>query len=613
MKLQKRITALLLCAASPFVHAEGDNTPLDLNIVTGTRSEQPLSQSLSSVTVLTQEDIQNSQAQDVPTILRDVAGVEIAQNGGMGTPASMFMRGANSNQVLVLVDGVRMNSATAGGAAIQDIMLDQIERIEVVRGNVSSLYGPDAVGGVVQIFTKQGHGVPHMNYSAGVGSLGTFKTGLGYGGMSGDTDFNVQVSRNGTSGLPDTNPAIAPTQVNPSNDGYDNTSLSLNVRHAVNADHTLMASAFDSQSFNAYNSAYRPDGSNGLSSDTNFSTEHLSKFSLASEDKLSSTWDSHLQLAESVDDNQNYLNGATYSGSYLQTTQDQLSWQNTLRLSTGKLLLGTEYLGQRADTNAYGQIQRTVNSAFAGYTGIFGAHEVQFNLRDDHNSEYGSPLTGLVGYGYTLSSAWRVAGSLSTAFRAPTFNDLYYSPGNNPALLPEHSKNIEAGVHYLAGGQKLDVVYFDNHIRDLIQFSGNNSVNVGLARINGVETEYTGQFGSTEVKGSMTAQDPRNANTQALLLRRSIFHSSAGVTQQMGIWRVGGEWVHSGIREDLDQISYGLVNLPAYDDLNFTASRALDRDWKFSVRLSNLLNQNDATVSGYNPLGRTIFATISYR
>ena len=345
------LIAAFFCALSPLAHAATDIN-LDEIVVTATRFEQPLKQTLSSTSVITQEDIKNSQATDVATILRSVAGVEISQSGGTGKSTYLYLRGSSQSQVLVLLDGVRINSATSGTTSIEHLMLDQIERIEVVRGNVSSLYGSEAIGGVVQIFTKHGHGAPVFNASAGIGSHGTQRMAAGFGGSVDNTDLNLQVSRFMTEGVSALNPALVPT-TNPDNNGYDNTSVSANVRHAFNADHSLAASVFNSQGYNQF------DGYN-LPTDSYSSDVRVSKFSLTSDDRLNESWQSKIQLAQGVDSQQNFKNSLPATpGSLYKTTNQQLTWQNTLQLAAGKqLLAGVEYLRQQVSSDLQPEIGR---------------------------------------------------------------------------------------------------------------------------------------------------------------------------------------------------------------------------------------------------------------
>lgn len=607
---KNRILAAVLCAVTPLACAES-NVALDEVVVTAARIPQPLSKSLASTTVITRADIQASQAADVPSMLRGVAGVELSQNGGMGKAASLFLRGSNSTQVLVLLDGVRINSATTGTTSIQDLMQDQIERIEIVRGNVSSLYGSEAIGGVVQIFTKRGHGAPHFSFSGGAGSLGTQRASAGFGGSTGDTDFNLQVSSYKTNGVSAMNPKLMP-KANPGADGYRNTTLSANVRHAFNADHSVSASAYSSQGDNQYDSAF------GKPTDVNTNRDVVSKFSLASDNQFTELWNSNLQIAEGSDSNQNWTNGvASPFGSRFKTTNQQLAWQNTLQLNDdNRLLVGVERLNQRVSSDVmggYAKTARSTDSLFGGYAGTFGAHQFQINARQDRSSQYGSVNTGLVGYGLALGEAWRATASYSTAFRAPSFNELYYPGFGDATLRPEHSRNGELGLHYAFANQQLDAVYFDNRTRDLIVYKALPApkffgpVNVNQARTDGVELSYSGKFDDTDLRATITSQNPRDVTNGKLLDRRARIHGSLNLSRSFGDWRIGGEWLSSGSRQD------GVKTLGRYDVLNLSAAYHFNKKLVLSLRADNLTNQNDATVYGYNPLGRTVFVGLTYQ
>lgn len=629
-KLRLLLLAVTLCAAISSAHAQtesapasevdtapqGDNelaVPMKIFIVTGTRIGQPLKQTLSHATVINQQEIQDSQAVDVPSLLKNLAGVEFYQSGGIGKQASLFMRGTNSSHVLILLDGVRINSATAGTTAIDQLMLDQIERIEVVRGNVSSVYGSEAVGGVIQIFTKRGRGEPALSASVGAGSLKSRRIAAGYGGQINDTQFNVQASRYRTAGVSAINSQLAPN-ANPDKDGYDNTSLSANVRHALNGDHSLSGSLFKSRGEVEYDDT---NAFGGAISDTHTSIPTLSKFSVASENRLSDVWQSKLQLAQGKDNSKNFLN--TVESTSFKTTNRQITWQNTLAVHTdGNVLLGLERLKQQvASDTVFTQTNRQINSLFAGYTGKFGAHQVQTNVRQDRYSDFGKANTGLLGYSYAITDTLRATASASTAFKAPTFNDLYYPLSfgfsGNPNLKPERSKNREVGLRYANDQQYFNVVYFDNHIRDLIATSPDFStvINVNTARINGVELSYAGQFANTGIKAAHTRQNPRDELTNLPLLRRAKSFANLSIAQQMQSWRVIGEAQHSGPRVDSDIMTFSRITLPSYTLLNLLADYKINQRLNLSMRVDNLLNKDYMLAHGYNTLGRTVFIGLS--
>ena len=239
---QKLLMTAILCAASPLTHAQVIDS-IDAIVVTATRMPQPLNKTIADTTVLNEQEIRHSGAPDVPTLLRSLAGVEVVQSGSLGAQSSTFMRGANSNQVLVLLDGVRINSATTGATALEHIMLDNIERIEVVRGNVSSLYGSEAIVGVIQLFTKHGNGAPTFNASAGLGNYGTQRLAAGFSGAAESTSFSLNAGRVRTDGVSAMNPTLA-SNANPNNNGYDNNTFCAQIKHAFNTDHALSATWF---------------------------------------------------------------------------------------------------------------------------------------------------------------------------------------------------------------------------------------------------------------------------------------------------------------------------------------------------------------------------------
>jgi vitamin B12 transporter len=619
---KKQILGALFCAFSPFSYAVSD-VSLDEIVVTATRIEQPLKQTLSSTTVITQEDIKNSQATDVPTILRSVAGVEVSQSGGYGKTSNLFLRGSNSNQVLVLLDGVRIGSATSGTTSIEHLMLAQIERIEVVRGNVSSLYGSEAIGGVVQIFTKRGQGKPAIHASIGVGSHGTRSMAAGYNGTVEDTSFSLQISRLLSEGYSTINPVIA-TSANPDNDGYNNTSISANIKHTFTAEHSFTASVFNSQGHSQFDSSYETQ------STIHDSDVQVSKLSLTSDNRINEYWQSKLLLAQGVDSAQSFTDSLPATpGSLYKTTSKQLNWQNALFLDQGKqFLFGAEYLDQLVNTDLqpkYERDERKVKSLFSGYTGTYGKHQIQLNARHDSYSDFGVANTGLLGYGYNFNDVWRVATTTSTAFKAPTFNDLFYpfvdygfpySYQGNPNLQPERSKNNEAGIHYTADNQRVDVVYFDNRIRDLITFNNLpalSTINLNEARIDGVEASYSDRYNDTDLKIAITSQNPRDANTGARLLRRAKSFSNISIIQSVGDWKIGGEWQYSGAREDTDINTFSRITLDSYNLLNLTARYKLSKQLELSLRADNVFNQSYILAHGYNTLGRSLFASLHYQ
>ncbi|MEK7811478.1 MAG: TonB-dependent receptor plug domain-containing protein, partial [Pseudomonadota bacterium] len=384
---QKFYFAALL-AVIPLAQAATDS--LDEVVVTATRSEQRINQTLQSTSVISQSDIAASGATDVPSLLRNLAGVEVAQTGGIGSQSSLYLRGSNSTHILVLVDGVRISSATTGATAIDQFMLDQVDRIEVVRGNVSSLYGSEAIGGVVQIFTKRGKGAPAAIVSTGFGTHATRRASAAFGGEVEGASFHVGVSKLATDGVSAINATLAPS-ANPDVDGYDNTSVSARGGYVFNSAHRLDVSVLHSLG------KVQTDNAFGLPTDRDESDTTLSKWSLASSNRLLDNWESRVTLAQGTDDLVSRSNGLKTSA--YKTVSQQLAWQNTLNIGDqGVLLLAAERLQQNVSaTTAFSADTRSTNSLLAGYTADYGVHQVQVNVRQDKYSDFGSANTGLLG------------------------------------------------------------------------------------------------------------------------------------------------------------------------------------------------------------------------
>lgn len=604
------LLAAILCAASSFSQAETNNQ-LDEIVVTATRLPQSLGKLIADASVITEQEIRHSGAPDVITLLRSATGIEVAQSGGLGAQSSTFMRGANSNQTLVLIDGVRVGSATSGATALEHIMLDNIERIEIVRGNVSSLYGSEAIGGVIQLFTKKGSGKPTLTARAGAGSHGTQKITAGFSGEVENTAFSMTAGRVRTEGISAINPLLIPS-TNPNNNGYDNNTFNAQIKHALNADHAISAIWFSTRGNVSFDTSGSPD--------LNATQQKIDKLSLTSENQINPMWHSQIRLAQGIDDSQTETNGA-FAYRY-KTQSNQLVWQNTLQFAANQRLnLSAENLGQSVSSSTvYSQSTRNVNSLLAGYSGDYGAQQLQLNLRQDHYSDFGTANTGLLGYGYAINHAWRATASVSNAFKAPTFNDLFAPAlwGSNPALKPERSQNQEIGLRYASAIHRFDLVHFDNRITDLIASDAAWKMgNINAAQITGQTLSYTGDFGNKHLNASLTLQNPRDTHTGQTLPRRARELASLSASHDLGRLDMGVELRYSSERQDAyyDPATWSSVpvTLPRYHLLNFTTRYVIDQHLFATARLDNVFNRDYAEVYGYNTPGRTLFVSLTYQ
>jgi len=571
----------------------------DAVVVKATRFPQPRSQTLQPVTVITFEDIAAGGQQTLGEVLQTLGGVEVASNGGFGQPTSVFIRGANSGHTLVLVDGMRINSATTGATALENIPLNQIERIEVVPGLLSSLYGSDAIGGVVQIFTKSGSGASTTNASAGVGTYYTRAVSGGLNRTYGDTRIGLNAGYFESAGFDATKPAAFGH--NPDRDGYRNTNVSGSVAQRLDPRNELGATFFQSEGKTHFDVDPAADDIN---------RQTLTAYSVFSRNQLTSAWQSLVRLGESYDDQK--ISGA-FPG-FFTTRQPQLTWQNDVKLGPGTVVAGLEYLTQHVSSDTpYDKTYRSIRSAFAGYTGSYGRHGWQVNVRQDDNSQFGDHSTGLVGYGYRLTEGLRARVGAASAFRAPTFNDLYFPGFSNPNLRPETSHSKEAGLNYDVHGHRLSATYFDNHISDLIVLDQNFiPQNVGSARIKGTELAYQGLFRSLQLRASATFQDPIDETTGKLLPRRARQFGRLSAINAMGSLKLGAEVVASGARFD-QAGELPDTRMHGYALLNLTAAYAVSRDFLIRARWNNVFDRQYELAQNFNTPGSNVFVAVQYQ
>lgn len=606
-----RQTALALALATGFVFpACAETLPEfvgDTIVVTPTGNSQKLATPLQHTTVITRADIESSSAGDLPTLLRQESGVEITQSGGVGAQSAIRIRGSESDHVLVLVDGVRVNSASTGATAIDQILLDEVERIEIVRGNVSSVYGSEAIGGVVQIFTRRGDGQMKVSGRVGLGTDNTRKLALAIGGSLDDTRVHVGLSRMQTDGFSDARVEFVPTPfvfapADTDNDAYRNTTFNLALSHRLQAGHEIGVTAFQS------NGDIEFDGTSN-----NHSEQTLTALSLYSDNHWLPGWHSRMQISQGLDDLVSDLDGVT--GDRFKTRNRQFAWHNTLDAGRGAVQLGIEGLWQRFDTNQiYSDDARRVNSALVGYTLAAGAHDLQLNLRHDQYSDVGGATTGLAGYGYRLTPALRLSANVSTAFRAPAFNELYGPWGSNPALGPERARSAETGLTYSGIYGLARVTAFVTRTRDLINFVPPTftATNIDRAENRGVEFSWQGRLAGLDARGALTLQNPEDVATGLGLLRRANQFGSVSLGRDAAAFNWWAEVLASGPHPDIHATTFERITVPGYAVLNLTLSRKLAREWTLMGKLQNVLDKDYTLIHGYNTQGRALLVELAY-
>lgn len=603
---------------------------LDPVVVTATRQAQRANEAIAEVTIIDRQDIEQvGPAATLGELLGRTAGVEFGRSGGRGADESVFIRGTNSGHALILLDGMRVSSATTGATALQMIPLAQIERIEVLRGPASALYGSDAIGGVIQIFTQAPSDAPLFSAQIGAGSASTYETSLAHANRIGNLSYSIKGGVSGTQGI---NAIESPKYpgYNPDRDGYRNSNLNLNASYNFSKDTEIGAGFFNSVSTSRYD-AYQLDAFwNSVNANFDYQMKHRVSGAFAYASVAPTTfWKSTLKLAQGEDRTESPESVIGDPISFFKTTQKQYTWQNDLKLPLGSALVALERLEQEvASTKNYSQKSRTIDSALLGWNAVIGAHAFQANLRTDDNSQFGQHETWLLGYGYQLAPSWRVAGSYGTAFKAPTMNDLYFPftagvGGGNANLKPEESRNAEASLRFQQGTTQARITYFRNKINNLIEWTTDASyfsspANVGQAVIDGVEISAATALGNWQLNANATFQDPRDQDHNQQLRRRAKAFGLASVTYVAGAFRGGIEFKVVGGRYDDPHWQTGLnqVHMGGYALTNLFANYAISKEWQAFARVDNLFDRHYDVARSvsviYGTPGLSAFAGIRY-
>ncbi|MFL6691671.1 MAG: TonB-dependent receptor domain-containing protein [Ramlibacter sp.] len=570
-------------------------------VVSASRTEQRVQDALPSTTVLTRQDIEAAQTPDLPTLLQRVAGLEITQVGGPGTVATASLRGAEARHTLVLVDGVPINNLNFGLPALEHLSLADVERIEVVRGNVSSLYGSAALGGVIQIITRQPTGTPTASVTVQGGSRGMVQgSATGAVRLASGTGLRASVEALRDRGFDATDHVELPG-TNPDRDGYRRRTASLGVTQDIEGGHAVGLRVRQSRGTTQYDSQFGP----ATQADESKFVE--SSAVLDGRLKLSSTLDLTAAVTQATDKLDAQVTAFPF---FVESTSDGaqlgLQWKPT---AGHTLTAGLEHTRQklRSDTT-YDRTSRNQDSARLGYTFTSGKHQAQLNLREDRYTTFGSATTWLAAYGYQLTDAWRVSASASTGFNAPTFNDLYFPFGGNASLRPERLRANEVAVQYAAAGHLLRATVFENRYTDLFGFDAFfNRINIGRARNRGVEFSYSGRIGDTGLSAGLTSQDPKDLDTDGQLQRRAKALVRLGVTRDNGPWQWGGAVRASGKRPD------AATTLGGYALLDLTASYKLSTETKLFGRIENATDRRYETAFGYRQAGRGVFVGLTWQ
>ena len=588
-------SGIILSIAS--AHADQTSKQLDSVQVTGSRVSRSIDQSTSSVTVIDRDAIEKSRSIDVLDLLSRQVGIDMVRTGGSGSQNSLFMRGGNSNHALVLIDGIRVNSATQGLFDFAHLPLANIERIEIVRGPRASVWGSDAISGVIQIFTRAPQGV--------VAEL----RGGSYGRIGGDAGFGTEGEKSGfgiIAGIDDVQ-GFSSTNANnlwsfdPDNDGYRNEHVSLNAFTQLGSQ-MLKFSGIATQGDVEFDQ--------GLTHADNHS------WSGVLSGPISGRWSHNLSFGQSYEK----LDTPAYVSTY-GSQRSSIDWSNIIGLGgESQLVLGANWAEEEGYSNGYAgqEFKQTRSNAgvFAVLSGQWQSQHVELASRYDDNQQYGSQLTSSLGWSWQINADNRLRASWGQGFRAPNFNELYY-PGfggyyqGNPDLNPEQSDSFELGyVVALSKTVNAEFSAYKSKVDDLISFEGvnNQAININKADIEGAEAELNGTIGAWQWRSNATWTQAVNADTGQALLRRPKLKGFASLVYQFSNQaNIGTELSAYSSRADFG------TTLPGYGRIDLTASYPFSTSWRIEGRIENLLDRDYQLADGYNTPGQSFFIRLNYQ
>jgi vitamin B12 transporter len=595
-------------------------------VVVATRQPSRVSAIAADVSIIEREQIEAAgPAATLGDLLSNQAGIQLSREGSRGAGEGVFIRGANSGHTLVLVDDLRIGSATLGITSIGAIPLSQVQRIEILRGSASALYGSEAIGGVIRIFTRQGDDAPRLDVRLGTGSHGTQEASLAHAGKMGTVSYAIRAGDSRATGV---NAITNPTSpaYNEDKDGYWRRHVAIDVGWRPDQSTELGVRWLNSEGVSRYDSSW-PDPA------ADYQTRlEVSSVSVNARRKINNDWTTELRIGRGEDDSV-ITPSATFGQSRdaFRTSQDQFVWQNDLRLPIGRGLIALEKLREAVvSTNVYTRDNRSTSSLVLGWNGSIDAHVWQVGSRHDDNSQFGGKTTHALNYGYRFAPGWRVSAGTGTSYKAPTFNDLYfpYTPfmgGGNPNLVPETSRSREVALNYADATSEASLTAFRNDIRNLIQWEefplGSFEYfpsNVGSARITGVTAAGKVQLGSWSLRAHVTAQSPRNRDTGEYLVRRSKHYGGISADRTWGSWSFGTEIKAAGMRYDAPDFftRRNTRGISGYGILNLHGEYKSGQDWSMFARIDNLFDKDyqlaRASSSEYASLGSMLFVGVRH-
>lgn len=613
--------SLLSAVAAPIAGMAADDEQV---LVTATRLETPVREVASAVTVIEGAEIERRGHDNVADVLRDVPGIEIARTGGAGQTASLFIRGASSERVKILIDGIEYNDPISPGrfADISHLQVDDIERIEIVRGPQSVLYGADAIGGVVNIITKRGGAPAVTTIRAEAGSHETFRESITTGGRIGEIDYFLNVSRYDSDGFS----SADSDDGNREDDGYENTSvsLSLSAQPTDNSDIRLIVRYIDALTdIDDFGGPGGDDPNHDVDSEQTLVRLEGSLLSMDDrwEQKLSySYFDIDRMDIDTPDDDDPSFTDSGFEGE-----RREIEWQHNIRLPEDRILtFGLEYDEEEGssffETDGFSDTFPNESAETIGaYAQLKVSHDDRFfatvGARYDDHEDFGSAVTYRVAPAYWLKdSGTKLKAAVGTGFKAPSLFQLFSTSGN-PDLDEEESVGWEVGIEQMLWNERarVEVVYFDTDFDDLISFDSASFTyfNVGEAETRGVECSF--EIDATEdvrIDGHYTYLDAEDEDTGEELVRRPTHRAGVDATWTASdeLLILGGVlWVDDRKDDDFSTFPATRVTLDSYALWHLRAVYAPNEQIELFARVENILDEDYEEVSGFGVAGRSAY------
>lgn len=613
--LRNFLCASIACLTIPFTYsAQAQQTStLQPVVVSATRSAQPVTDVLADVTVIDRAAIEQAGMQSLAELLASVPGVQFSTSGSYRSISGVFLRGASTSQTIFLVNGVRVGSATTGAYSVENLPIDRIERVEVLRGAGAALYGPDAVGGVIQVFTREGRSGSQKIVSIGVGSDGQSRVAASIYGQTGGLGYGIGISSERAKGIN----AKLPTAsgFNSDRDGFEFNSIDASLKYQINRQHQISGQWLVSQGEYGFDGSPFPNPLSLTAATARAeSVPKLDQLSFKWIAKWTDAWTSTLQLGASKDTSvSEYVresDGAFGGDSRFNTKRRQLSWQNDVRLGGGLLTLIAEQSEDEVDSStAYVVSERKVRGLTASYALRSKFWDGLLTVRNDNNSQFGSFTNWAISGGFKLNEQWRFTGSVGTTFQAPSFNQLYFPNFGNPSLTPQQGKAQELALRYQQDKTLASVVVYRNQIDGFINPATN--AQSSLAVLKGFSLSFDTAWNKTTLSASYDYADPRLKPSDQRVVRvaRNVLRTQ--VSHQFGNWKPFAELRLVSNRED--NRFPGRVALAGYGLLNLGTSYQWNQAVSVQARLNNLSDTQYSLADGFTMPGRNLFVSLNWK